>query len=168
MSRTAKPSRCDRSRRMIAGVKKHYANAPSIVVDGVSYAPAEIERIFQDSIDSADATSSATTAFHKAVEAEKAASTKGDALYRGLRTYLITQYKTQPGVLDDFGIALQQKQVPDTGTAAVAVAKRAATRAARHTMGPRQKQSVKGTVAVTGTGTPAAAAQPVVTTPRVP
>jgi hypothetical protein len=103
MKTRTKAARSDRNRQAIAGVKKHYANAPSIVVDGVSHTPAEIEKVLQGSIDSADVTSAAAAAFHKAVEVEKAANATGDALYRGLRTYLITQHKTDPETLGDFG-----------------------------------------------------------------
>jgi hypothetical protein len=148
MSRTNKTTRSDRNRKAIAGVKKHYANAPSIVVNGVSYKPSDVERVLQDSIDAADATSSTATAFHKAVEAEKAANVKGDVLYRGLRTYLITQFRTNPETLDDFGITLTQKQVPDAKKVATAVEKRAATRKARSTMGKRQKAAIKGQMPV--------------------
>jgi hypothetical protein len=144
MSKTNKVARSDRNRKAIAGVKKHYANAPSIVVDGVSYKPSDVEKVLQDSIDAADATSSAATAFHKAVEAEKAANAKGDVLYRGLRAFLITQFRTNPETLDDFGITLTQKQVPDANTVATAVKKREATRKARSTMGKRQKAAIKG------------------------
>jgi hypothetical protein len=148
---------------MIAGVQKHLSGASAIVVDGSSYAPAAIVKSLQGSIDSADATASATAAFHQATAAEKAASTQGDDLYQGLRTYLITQYKTQPDVLADFGITLGNKQVPDASTTATAVVKRAATRAARHTMGKRQKLAVTGTVSATAPATTATATQPSVT-----
>jgi hypothetical protein len=144
MRKTSKAVRSDRNRKAIVGVKKYYANAPSIVVDGVSYTPSEVEKVLKDSIDAADATSAAATAFHDAVSAEKAANAKGDVLYRGLRAFLITQFKTKPETLDDFGITLTQKQVPDAKTVATAVEKRAATRKARSTMGKRQKAGIKG------------------------
>jgi hypothetical protein len=144
MNTRTKAARSDRNRQAIAGVKKHYANAPSIVVDGVSRTPAEIVRGLQASIDAADATSAANAAFHKAVQAEQAVNADGDALYRGLRSFLITQHKTAPETLGDFGITLASKRVPDAETVAKAVEKRAATRAARHTLGKRQKSAIKG------------------------
>jgi len=68
-------------------------------------------------------------------------------------------------VLADFGIQPPKVRVPLTVEAkAAAAAKRAATRAARHTMGSQQKKAVKGDV----TGivmTPITAAPPTVTTP---
>jgi hypothetical protein len=162
MATRAKSSRSDRNRLVIDGVKKHLASATSIIVGGVSYAPVDIEKILQDSIDAAGATSTATAAFHKAVAAEKAANAKGDALYRGLRKYLTNLYGTQPDVLADFGIMLPTKRVPDANTVATAVAKRAATRAARHTMGTRQKQGVKGTATPAAPSTSASTSSPTV------
>jgi hypothetical protein len=148
---------------MIAGVQKHLSGASAVIVDGSSYTPAAIVKSLQGSIDSADATASATAAFHKATAAERAANTTGDGLYLGLRTYLVTQYKTQPDVLADFGITLGSRRVPDASTMATAVVKRAATRAARHTMGKRQKLAVTGTVSTTAPATTATASQPSVT-----
>jgi len=156
-----KPTRSDRNRQAIAGVKKHYANVPSLVIDGVSYTPAEVEKVLQDSIDAADATAAAAAVFHKAVAAERAANAKGDAVYRGLRSFLINQYKTSPDTLADFGITLPTRQVPDAATVAAAVDKRAATRAARHTQGKRQKAGVTGEP-------PATAPTPPTTTPAKP
>lgn len=156
MSKTDKPTRESRNRQLIAGVKKHYANAPSIVVRGVSYTPAQVEKVLQDSIDAADATTAAAGVFHKAVAVEKAANATGDALYRAMRTVLVNQYAKSPDTLAaDFGITLPNRQVPKATKVADAVAKRAATRKARHTQGPRQKASIKGDVPPTVTPTAA-------------
>ncbi len=164
MKNQKKADRSDRNRKMIAGVQKHLSGTAAIVVDGSSYAPADIVKGLAASIDAADATASATAAFHKATAAEKATNGKGDALYSGLKAFLVTQYKTQPETLADFGISLGSKQVPDASTVATAVEKRAATRTARHTMGKRQKAAVKGTVTETKPATTATATQPGVTT----
>jgi hypothetical protein len=146
---------------MIAGIQKH--NGPAIVVDGTSYAPADIVKALQGSIDAADATAAAAGAFHQAVTAEQSANAKGNDVYRALKQLLSTQYESQPGTLADYGIALGTKQVPDASTVATAVVKRAATRAARHTMGKRQKLAVTGTVSTTAPATTATASQPSVT-----
>jgi hypothetical protein len=162
MTTQAKSNRSDRNRKMIAGVQKHYAKGPPLLIDGSSYAAADLEKALQGSIDAADLTASTAAAFHQAVAAEKAVNTKGDGLYSALRALLITQYRSQPAVLADYGITLLTKQVPDASTVATAVAKRAATRVARHTVGKRQKQAVTGTVPVTAPAASATAAQPVV------
>jgi len=163
MTVKSKANRSDRNRKMIAGVQKHYPTATAIVVKSVSYTPAAIVKTLQGSIDAADATAAASAAFHKATAAERDANKTGDALYLGLKTYLINQYALQPDALADFGIEIANRQAPDASTVAAAVVKRADTRTARHTMGKRQKAGVKGTAAPT----PAAPASPPAT-PAVP
>jgi hypothetical protein len=140
-----KSTRSDRNRQAIAGIKQNLASTPAIVIQGVSYTPADIQAALQASIDAADATTAATAAFHKAVAAEKATHAKGDAVYRGMSQVLKNQYGPATETLAGFGITLPpQRQIPSTTTSAAAVAKRAATRVARHTMGKRQKAGVKG------------------------
>ncbi len=151
VSKNNKPSRSDRNRKMISGTQKRMAGASAIVVSGVSYTPAAIEKVFQTSIDAADATAAATATFHKATAAERDANKSSDALYRGMRTYLSNLYALQPEVLADFGIEIANRQTPDATTVAAAVAKRADTRVARQTLGKRQKAAVKGTSAAKGT-----------------
>jgi hypothetical protein len=161
--KTSKADRSDRNRKAIAGVQKHYASTQAIILDGVSYTPANIEKALQGSIDAADATTAAGAVFHKAVADEKSANVMADTVYRGLVAFVTGQFKTSPNTLADFGIVPLTRQTPAAATVASAVVKRAATRAARHTMGKRQKASIKGTVSSTAPATPPAAATPSVT-----
>jgi hypothetical protein len=142
---------------MIAGIQKH--GGPAIVVDGRSYAPADIVKALEGPIDAADVTAAAAGAFHQAVTAEQSAIVKGEDVFRALKSILSIQYKSQSGTLADYGIVLPDKQAPDASKVATAVVKRAATRAARHTMGKRQKLAVTGTVQAIATGTVVTAAQ---------
>jgi hypothetical protein len=167
MSKKSKADRSDRNRKMITGMQKHFAGAAAFVLKSVSYPPATIVKVLQGSIDGADATATAAATFHKATATEREANKVGDALYLGLKTYLTNQYALQPDVLADFGIEIANRQSPDATTVAEAVAKRADTRAVRHTMGKRQKAAVKGTSESKGT-TPAAPASPAAVTPATP
>ncbi len=142
----SRAARSDRNRRAIAGVRKQFASTKVVVLDGVSYAPDDIVKALQGSIDAADATTAVTSLFHKTVDAERAANATADTVYAGLKTYVTSQYRTSPDTMADFGITLPSRQVPDAAATAAAVEKRLATRVARHTMGKRQKASVKGTV----------------------
>ena len=77
-------------------------------------------------------------------------------------SFVRATFGASPDTLADFG--LKPKKVPaplTTEQKAAAAAKRAATRAARHTMGAKQKKSVKGTVPTTVTSTPTTATPPV-------
>ncbi len=79
-----------------------------------------------------------------------------------LVTFIKAGYGGQPDVLADFGIQTPKARAPLTVEArAAASAKRAATRAARNTMGSKQKKGVKGTV-VGVTVTPGTAPPPIV------
>jgi hypothetical protein len=159
--KTAKSDRSDRNRKAIAGLRKHYASTPTMIFNGVSQATADVITGLQASIDAADATAAAAATFHKAVDAEKTANARGDAVYGGLKTFVTTQLKTSPDSMADFGFALPSRRTPDAATKADAVDKRSATRAARHTMGKRQKAKVTGAPAATAasaTGQPATGA----------
>jgi hypothetical protein len=61
------------------------------------------------------------------------------------------QFGNQADVLADFGLALPKARATKLETKVQAVVKGKATRQARHTMGKKQKASVKGTP----NGTPA-------------
>jgi hypothetical protein len=156
--RTTKADRSDRNREALAGIRKHYASAPTMVLDGVTYAQTDIEKALQGSIDAADATTAATALFHKTVDAEQTANASADAVYGGLKTFVTSQFKTSPDVMADFGFTPPSRQVPDAATKAAAAEKRSATRVARHTMGKRQKAKVTGTTPAATA--PAAAAPP--------
>jgi hypothetical protein len=68
-----------------------------------------------------------------------------------------------PDALADFGLSARKSRVsPKSETVTAAVAKRKATRAARHTMGKVQKKDVKGAVKVTVTTTPLDRTEPAV------
>ena len=60
-------------RKAIAGIQQHCAGVTSIVLDGVTFKPADLVQILQDQIDHADATSSAKATFHQTVAAQNAA-----------------------------------------------------------------------------------------------
>jgi hypothetical protein len=114
--------------------------------------------------DDVDAAKAATRA-KLAVEA--AATPPVRTLMSALMTYVKAAYAGSPEALADFGISPKPPATPTVEAKAAAVAKRAATRAARHTMGKQQKKAIKG--AVTGIlVTPITAAQPTVTAPSSP
>jgi hypothetical protein len=152
--------RSDRNRRAIAGLRKHSVSLPAIVLSGVPRTPDDVAQVLQTSIDANDAADAAAAVFHKAVLAKQAANVTSDATFRDLKALVSNQFKTAPDTLADFGITLPSRQVPTADTVADAVDKRNATRAARHTMGKRQKANVKGTV-TTAPATPPVATKPV-------
>jgi hypothetical protein len=137
------------NRQAIAGMQKHFANTPTMVLDGTPTTPTDAIATLQAANDAIDRTAAAEKAFHDAVAAKNAALAKGNVLVRALRTLVTSQIGSTQGVLGDFGFSNPTRQTPDEPTKAAAVVKRAATRAARHTLGKRQKASIKGVVQAT-------------------
>jgi hypothetical protein len=166
--KTTKTDRIARDTKTIAAARAHLASAGTMMLDGVPHTQADIEKTLQASIDAASATTAAEAGFHKAVEAEKAANAASDAMNGALRRFLVSRFRTSPEVLADFGIVLRKPAVPDVATKTAAVAKRAATRAARHTLGPKAKAKVHGTIETASPAPAAATAPGTPPTPPVP
>jgi hypothetical protein len=133
-------------RQAIAGVQKHFASTPTLVLDGTPTTPKDVIATLQGATDAIDRATVAEKAFHDEVAAQHTAIAKGDAVLKALKMLVKNQLGSAEGVLGDFGFQAPKRKAPDEATKAAAVAKRAATRAARHTMGKRQKAKVKGEV----------------------
>lgn len=146
MNRKNKANLLNLIRQAIAGIQKHYANSPTIFLDGASVPTPEVLATLQTAVTAIDAATVAETAFHQAVAAQHAAIAKAEATLSGLQTLVDAQFGTKGAARTDFGFAIATRKTPDEATKARAVAKRAATRAARGTKGPRQKAGIKGQV----------------------
>ena len=132
-------STINRIRQAMAGIAKHFATTPTLVIDGTTTATKDVVATLQGAIDAIDAAAAASKAFHDATAAQHAAIAKGDTLLTALKTLVTSQLGSAGSVLGDFGFTNPTRTVPDAATKAAAVAKRAATRAARHTMGKVQR-----------------------------
>lgn len=141
-----KPSVKDREQKAISGIDKHFGNATSVTMRGSAYTPAEMKSLLLSHIASVGAADSSKSAWQKAVLSERSARTQAVALLRALKAYLLGTYgPAEVGVLADFGFSAPKPRKVAAKTKAAAVDKTLATRAARHTMGPKQKKQVKGT-----------------------
>jgi len=152
------------AKQLIAGTNKHLASTAQVMLVGGSYTPAQITEKLQaivnlrSDVDAAKATTKAKLA------AEKTDMPALRTLMGALVTFVKAAYGSQPDVLADFGIHPKARAPLSAEAKAAAAVKREATRAARHTMGSKQKKSVKG--AVTGiVVTPVTATQPVAAAP---
>jgi hypothetical protein len=134
------------AQQLIAGAAKHFTNMAQLTLLGGSFTPAELAAKLQSvvtlrsEVDAAKATTQAKLAI------ETANMPALRALMSATVTYVKAVYGNSPDVLADFGIQTKVR-VPLTVEAKVAAAaKRAATRAARHTMGKQQRKAIKGDV----------------------
>jgi len=148
--------------QLIAGMKKHLANAGSLAFAGATYTPAQIEASLQTLADLRTAVDVAKAASKAKVAAWKAQSASLRSRMAAFEAFVKVTYGNSPDVLADFGLKPRKAAAPLTvEQKAAAAAKRAATRAARHTMGSRQKKSVKGTITTIVTSTSTTAATPI-------
>ena len=162
--KTNKATRQNGNRKIVGAIKKHLSG--SVTLDGVKYAPAKLAKMFQEGIDIADATDTASKAWHVAVATEKENTQALAGVQLSLRNHVSATFGEASAVFSDFGFVPRAVRTVDAATKAEAVAKRAATRAARHTMGARARLKVTGETspaAVTPTAptAPAAPAAPV-------
>ena len=152
------------AKQLIAGTAKRLAKGTQVPLVGSSYTPDQITTELQSivnlrtDVDAAKATAKAKLA------AETAQMPALRTFMSAYVSFIKAAYGTSPDALADFGINPKQRAQLTAEANVAAAAKRKATRAARHTMGSRQKLGVKGDV--TGiTVTPITAPQPVVAAP---
>ena len=154
MSNVNKPAVKTRNTGVMAGIDKDIT-AP-IKLGGTTYTPAELKAVFQAHNTAIDAASALHKQWSDSVQTMDAAAAKADSLFHLLRGALIAQYGPNANAaLEAFGMTAPKPRGPRTvKTKAAALEKNLATRAARHTMGPKQKSKITGASAPAATSTP--------------
>jgi hypothetical protein len=125
---------------------KHLAVAGNLVVASKTYTPADVQADIQAILDTENAAEVARGAFHGAVAEVRATRARVAALVHAVKQHALIRFADQPEVLAEFGLEApkpRRKRTVEEKLAAVKAQGR--TRAARHTMGPRQRAKVKGT-----------------------
>jgi hypothetical protein len=155
--------------KLIDGLNKHATTITSIVIGGAAATTKDIVATLQSRIDSAKAASSTRATWLAAVQAYQAERVKTRTYVSGLRQSLLVAFAGQVDTLADFGLTPRKPRVLTPEQKLAAAAKAKATRAARHTMGKKQKAAIKGTVATPTAPVPAAPAPtPAPTPPEAP
>jgi hypothetical protein len=162
---TTKSKQASLAESLIAGTKKHLSTASSLAFGGNTYTPAEVGASLQTLADLRAAVSDAKAVTKAKVDAERAQAPPLLGHMAEYVAFVRATFGNKPDVLADFGLDPKKARKPPTAEqSAAATAKRSATRAARHTMGSKQKRKVKGDV--TGiTVTPITASKPVAQSP---
>jgi hypothetical protein len=147
---STQPNRAEQQtgdQNLIDGLKKHQQTLTSLVIGGTSLNTVDLIGILQARIDARNNAVSTRATWQTGVKADQDERAKTKTIVSGLRQALLVAFAGSIGVLADFG--LKPRRPPASRTPeekAAAVAKAQATRAARHTMGTKQKAKVKGTV----------------------
>jgi hypothetical protein len=162
------------AKQLIAGATKYLTGTTPVVLLGTSVTPAEITAQLQSLVNLRADVDAAKAATKAKIAAEAAASPSLRALRSAFVTYVKAAYGSSPDVLADFGIQPKPRAPLTVEAKAAAVAKRASTRAARHTLGSKQKEEIKGDVTgvvvtpVTASAVAAPAPAPVTVTAPAP
>jgi hypothetical protein len=148
--------------QLITGTNKHYPNgSEELAFGGATRTVSALTQLLQSFVDLRTAVVASQAATRAKVEAER---TQAPPLLVVIDEYLAfvrATFGKSPDALADFGLSPRKARTPPTAEKRLtAVAKRKATRVARHTMGKVQKKDVKGAVKVTVTTTPLDGPQP--------
>jgi hypothetical protein len=131
---------------LIAGTQKHPPTG-SLTIDGQEYTVASLVQELQNLDDALSAADSANAAWKDALQNLAKVNVKASPFVSAYRNWILATYGSAPATLADYGMTPRKVRTPPTAKQTVqAVAKREATRAARHTMGSKQKGAIKGDV----------------------
>jgi hypothetical protein len=167
---SAKSQVVETTKPLIVGTAKHFAAGTTVSFAGSSYTPDQVAQKLQALVDLRSNVDAAKATVRENLALEAAQAPALTVFSRQFRAFVKATFVNSPSVLADFGITLKQRSPQTVEEKTAAVAKRASTRAARHTMGSKQKLEVKGDV--TGVVvTPVKASEPIVpaqTSPTAP
>jgi hypothetical protein len=152
---------------LIAGATKYFSNTTSVTFGGTSYTAAALAQELQNILAVYTDVDAARAALKAKLLVEKNQAGTDNAFLSAFRAFVMVHFGKDPVALAVFGIAPPKARTLQTVEAkALTVDKALATRAARHTMGKRQKAKITGVVpqsATSGTQAP-----PVVEPPTPP
>jgi hypothetical protein len=134
------------AKQLAAVIPKRLSSTTPVAFDGRMLTPDQIVSKLQALVDLRTDVDAAQAMVKAKLAAEAAQAPALRAFTRQVRAYLKATLATSPDALAEFGITSKSRAALTLEGKAAAVAKSAATRAARHTMGPRQKAGVKGDV----------------------
>jgi hypothetical protein len=168
-NKTDRTTRQVNDQKLIDGLNKHSSTLSSLVIGGQSYTTAAIIGLLQGRIATANSATNVHATWQAAVQADREERTKTKPFVSGLRQALKVAFAGSVEELTAFGLKAAKARAPRTPEQkAAAAAKAKATRAARHTMGPKQKAAIKGTVPATAPETQPAAPAPAAPAPAAP
>jgi hypothetical protein len=158
--KNGKTQRANLAAQMAAGAKKHFPDASQrLQVGGVTYTIDALSQALQAIADVRAGVEAAKAAAAAKIDAEEAQASANSALMNAFESVVRGMFPSAD-VLSDFGFAPRKRATPTALVKAAAVAKREATRKARHTMGTLQKKSIKGNVTATLVVTPSSESAP--------
>ena len=129
--------------RLIAGLQKHQPNA-TIMIDGTVYTTPQLVQILEALVADVAAAITAKAIFLESARTAAANLEGRRPLVRDLKRNVQIMYGDTESTLADFGLGPRRPGLKTPEIHLAAAAKARATRAARHTMGKRQKAKITG------------------------
>jgi hypothetical protein len=146
---------------LIDGLVKHAATLVTLLIAGNTVQTSALVTVLQARIAAIKLAITTKATFMAAVAAAHAEIANTAALVSGARQALKVAFSGQIETLGDFGLKPPKARTPlTTEQKAAAKAKAAATRAARHTMGAKQKAEITGSTPAPAAPAPAAPETP--------
>jgi hypothetical protein len=124
--------------------------------------------VYDQLVESEDTVASSKATYRESIASRSVATQKGARITKALQGIVAAAFGEESKAYAEFGFAPRKTTDKSAETKALAVEKLRATRAARHTMGSRQKAAVHGDVSDASNATtppPAPVVQPVAVTP---
>ncbi len=134
------------AKQLIAGTGKHLVTGTQVSFAGGSFTPDQIASELQSIVDLRTDVSAAQATARAKIAAETARMPSLRTFMSAYQAFIKVTYGTAPDALADFGIHPKARAPLTVEAKALAVARRKATRAARHTMGAKRRLAVKGDV----------------------
>jgi hypothetical protein len=133
----------------------------TIVVNGVQTTVADVIATYEACLDGRATLKTQRADVKATLGAIAAADSKRRAMDQALKAWVVTQYGADSKEAHDFGFPPPKAPVRTVKSKATALERSQATRKARHTLGSKQKEEVKGTMVVlVPPGNPATTVQP--------
>jgi hypothetical protein len=144
-----------KDQQVITGVQKDLTLMSSLPLGGQTFTPATLVAFVQSRIDAGNEVVVAKANWQSAAKAYEAINTKANVVVHDLKQLVIGAFGATSSKLADFGFTAKKVTVLTPEQKVAAAEKRAATRKARNTLGPKAKLAVTGTVPPTAPATPA-------------
>ncbi len=129
---------------LLAGFNKHLASQGSLKLGNATFTAAEVTKALQAFVDAFDANVAEEAKAKSTHQAAVSADVAVTPLVKLLVAFVRAVFGSDAQVLSDFGLAPHKAKTTKPAVLVQAAKKATATRAARHTMGSKQKKGVTG------------------------
>lgn len=159
----------DKCTQRLAALKQYVQAKAEIPIDGETKKLADVIAVYQDCLDTRASLQTKRAEIKAALVERANAETSRRAADRALKPWVINTFGANSQAAHDFGFPPPKAPLRTAKSKVAAVLLAEATRKARHTMGSKQKQDIKGTIVVsTAPAAPATNAPPAVPAASAP